>query len=227
MKLCETCNIVHDGIYGSGRFCSSKCARSFSTKDKRTEISKKVSLKLKNSGNSNVYIACKFCHNIFTVNWNKRYRIFCSKSCSSKAISDETRKLISVKMKGKNKGELNGMYGKSPKNTKSIKIVSLKHQDDTNVTVRSSYEKLFIEEIDKDLNIVSFLYEPKQFKTIYIDKKNSKRTYQPDFLVNYVDGTCKVIEIKNKWSSSLEETQIKKDAFQNAFDIDYEIIVYG
>ena len=41
--LCEKCNIEHDGSYGSGRFCSSKCARSFSTENKREQINKKVS----------------------------------------------------------------------------------------------------------------------------------------------------------------------------------------
>lgn len=40
---CELCNKEHDGSYGSGRFCSIKCARSFSTKAKRSEINKKVS----------------------------------------------------------------------------------------------------------------------------------------------------------------------------------------
>ena len=44
---CESCNIVHDGTYGSGRFCCSKCARSFSTKEKRKEINEKVSNTLK------------------------------------------------------------------------------------------------------------------------------------------------------------------------------------
>jgi len=44
---CEKCNNDHDGTYGSGRFCSSHCARSSSTKDKREEINKKVSDKLK------------------------------------------------------------------------------------------------------------------------------------------------------------------------------------
>ena len=45
--LCEYCNSNHFGNYGSGRFCSSKCARGYSTKNKRKEINKKVSLKLK------------------------------------------------------------------------------------------------------------------------------------------------------------------------------------
>lgn len=31
--ICENCKINHDGSYGSGRFCSSKCARGFSTKN--------------------------------------------------------------------------------------------------------------------------------------------------------------------------------------------------
>lgn len=44
---CELCGTEHDGKYGSGRFCSSKCARSFSSKESRAEINKKVSAKLK------------------------------------------------------------------------------------------------------------------------------------------------------------------------------------
>lgn len=43
MKICEYCNNEHLGGYGSGRFCSTKCARGFSTKEKRIEINEKVS----------------------------------------------------------------------------------------------------------------------------------------------------------------------------------------
>lgn len=45
--ICEACSSNHDGSYGSGRFCSSQCSRSFSTRGKRDEINKKVSSKLK------------------------------------------------------------------------------------------------------------------------------------------------------------------------------------
>ena len=45
--VCEKCKNDHNGSYGSGRFCSSKCARSFSTSEKRKEINKKVSNTLK------------------------------------------------------------------------------------------------------------------------------------------------------------------------------------
>lgn len=40
---CESCEKDHDGQYGSGRFCSSFCARAFSTQGKRTIINNKVS----------------------------------------------------------------------------------------------------------------------------------------------------------------------------------------
>lgn len=44
--FCEHCNKQMNTIYGSGRFCDKKCARSFSTKKKRQEINKKVSSKM-------------------------------------------------------------------------------------------------------------------------------------------------------------------------------------
>lgn len=44
---CENCNKDHNGSYGSGRFCTSKCARSFSTKHNREEINKKTSISMK------------------------------------------------------------------------------------------------------------------------------------------------------------------------------------
>lgn len=40
---CEKCGKEHDGSYGSGRFCSAHCARSFSTLNNRLEINQKVS----------------------------------------------------------------------------------------------------------------------------------------------------------------------------------------
>lgn len=45
--ICENCDKEHDGSYGSGRFCSAKCARGYSTKLKRAEINEKVSSSLK------------------------------------------------------------------------------------------------------------------------------------------------------------------------------------
>ena len=56
--ICENCGSNHDGSYGSGRFCCSKCARGFSTKANREEINRKVS---KTLGGRNYTPKEKFC----------------------------------------------------------------------------------------------------------------------------------------------------------------------
>ena len=78
MKICENCKKEHDGNYGSGRFCSCKCARGFSTKSKRKEINKKVSKKLKGKiykiYNNNCLNCNKLCKNKFCcINCYKEY----------------------------------------------------------------------------------------------------------------------------------------------------------
>ena len=45
--LCEGCGGSNDGSYGSGRFCSRRCACSFATKNCRKQINAAVSAKLK------------------------------------------------------------------------------------------------------------------------------------------------------------------------------------
>ena len=52
---CETCNKIHNGKDGSGRFCSQKCSRRFATLYKRQEINEKVSKKLKNKTTISVF----------------------------------------------------------------------------------------------------------------------------------------------------------------------------
>lgn len=55
---CENCDQEHDGSYGSGRFCSQKCARAFSTKKNRKEINQKVSNTFKAKANHRHCIKC-------------------------------------------------------------------------------------------------------------------------------------------------------------------------
>lgn len=60
MCICENCGKEHDGSYGSGRFCSCRCAKSFSTKLKRKEINERVSRTLK-AKHDFVQKYCKLC----------------------------------------------------------------------------------------------------------------------------------------------------------------------
>lgn len=79
---CELCNIEHNGDYGSGRFCSKKCACSFSTKENRGIINNKVSQKLRGKWNGTG----------FKPGFDPNRRIFSKEDRikSSKVVKDKT-----------------------------------------------------------------------------------------------------------------------------------------
>jgi len=116
---CENCNEKHDGSYGSGRFCTSKCARSFNAKTNRVETNKKVSFTLRskkltpwNKGVNSEIIICKNCKKEFYAYKN---RMFCSRSCSSSYNNnhgDFCRKagLKSAKIQSENRRSKNEIY---------------------------------------------------------------------------------------------------------------------
>lgn len=106
---CENCGKKHDGAYGSGRFCSAKCARGFSTKKKRKEINEKVSKKLtgkanprwrgksnpnynrdslqtkaKNDLQTKLTKSCLHCHADFEVSWKRRKQKTCNRLCANR-----------------------------------------------------------------------------------------------------------------------------------------------
>lgn len=94
MNICENCGNEHDGEYGSGRFCSTKCSRGFSTKAKRKEINKKVSIKLKGP-----------IYNCINCNKPINKSGYC-KICLCK--TDEYRQMMSLHTIGKNGGYRKG-----------------------------------------------------------------------------------------------------------------------
>ena len=54
MYICEKCNSNHNGEYGSGRFCSQKCSKSYSTSLNRISTNKKISKSIKGSGSEEI-----------------------------------------------------------------------------------------------------------------------------------------------------------------------------
>lgn len=87
MRKCENCQAEHTGEYKSGRFCSLKCSKSFSTKTKRNEINETVSVKLTGRGNPPVDKICKNCSSSFEVEWRKRKQLFCSTQCRNVSVA--------------------------------------------------------------------------------------------------------------------------------------------
>ncbi len=90
MKKCENCEEEHGGEYGSGRFCSNKCARGFSTKANRSLINEKVRIKLTGTGNPNITKICSVCTKSFTRIYARRYINYCSLSCAAKAFAQSS-----------------------------------------------------------------------------------------------------------------------------------------
>ena len=83
---CENCGKEHDGTYGSGRFCSEKCARGFSTKKDRSEISRRVSISL--GGDGSDASKCLYCG----AQLKRRKTKFCSNAHSVRYFQEQTWK---------------------------------------------------------------------------------------------------------------------------------------
>ena len=61
---------------------------------------------------------------------------------------------------------------------------------------RSSYEKYFMMLLEEDDNVLSFVSEPLGIR--YVDAEKNQRTYIPDILILYADGSTELVEIKPK-----------------------------
>lgn len=114
MKICENCEKEHDGTYGSGRFCSCKCSRGFSTKNKRKEINAKVSKTLKGKKPKLISI-CKNCNKEYVQ--TRKTQQFCCKGCAASYrninnvnISDIARKGGLKSVQSQNRRSKNEIY---------------------------------------------------------------------------------------------------------------------
>lgn len=190
--ICEKCNSNHTGNYGSGRFCSSKCARSFSTSKKRKEINKKISKRLSTEKKTITKI-CPVCNKSFTRNWNKRKQKTCSRSCGSKLSNNrpEVREKLS-KSRIKHLKE------------NDIKIHKLIFNfNEKKIKCDSKIEYACLDYFLKNFN-------PKDMKrcnehiTYFDVTSNKKRRYLPDFII-VTDDKEYIVECKSYVGHSLNE----------------------
>lgn len=94
MGVCETCGEAHDGAYGSGRFCSERCARSFSTRSSRSAINVKVSETLRTRARTRDAIPlrpedvryCPTCGAKFVREGRHPNRVYCSIRCRTGSV---------------------------------------------------------------------------------------------------------------------------------------------
>lgn len=189
MKTCENCGSEILTNYGSNRFCSSKCARGFSTKNKRGEINEKVSKKLKKY--DNIKLRCQNCKNEFIINHRKKNQIFCSKSCSIKYR--DTGKILSSETREKISNSIKELY----KNGKNVLGGVTKWYTYKNIKVQGTYElrTCVILDLLKDrCDIYDWDYTGDRIS--YKDINNKYRTYLLDFKVFNTSDSFYYLETK-------------------------------
>lgn len=113
--ICEFCKKEYDKKWGSGRFCSQKCASSFSS-SKQTEESRKIirEKNIKNAEekrqrkeelNNKIQRFCKNCGKEYYGSWSKWVQSdFCCKECARSYSTKAKRKETSEKVRNKLKG---------------------------------------------------------------------------------------------------------------------------
>ncbi len=162
---CENCDIEVFEKYGSGRFCSSKCARGFSTKSKRKEINEKVKTTFIKKI---IPKKCPICFGDFYSS-NKT----CSKKCGHilSSINQKNKKHKMVKDTSKMGGLRNG-GGKS----KQIPYTNwLNHKMSLNKEEIKVAKELDELKLNWNRNIKGFPYTT-------LDGKSKK--YYPDFIID-------------------------------------------
>ena len=202
MKACENCNTPHDGSYGSGRFCSSKCARGFSTKAKRVEINEKVRCKLLRNDYSDRI--CKTCNLLYTPKSKKQK--YCSHLCSPK------RTTLGMTWTVKDSSK---MGGPRPGGGRSIPI---EYISEIAGIMKLNKDEIEVAECLDSIKVNWQRNNSSGFS--YINLKGKSRKFYPDF---YLPEENLYIEFKG-WVTK-EMTHKMNDALsKNDFNL---LIVYG
>lgn len=98
--ICEFCGVEHDGNYGSGRFCSSSCARKYASTLNKDEKNKKIKeafdRKYKDYPRRNSNKFCLTCGKELNFRNKSGY---CNKCYSALPLSEERKKKQSDTMK--------------------------------------------------------------------------------------------------------------------------------
>ncbi len=189
---CENCGNEHDGSYGSGRFCSSKCARGFSTKAKRKEINEKVSKKLKKEKKKNF---CEVCGKEIS---SRRKYLRCNDH--KMPVSKETKEKLSTSRIEKIK---QGYLNKPCRVEVNYKGNIIKCDSKLEVAVLEYLRSLGEEHINRNFDHVDY------------DFNGETKKFLPDFITeNYLVEAKSIIgnSLNEKWHSYKEQVPLKKEA---------------
>lgn len=223
---CENCNNNHDSKFGSGRFCSQKCASSFSTKNKRKEINQRVSKTLKKD---EIILICPECTNEFINKSRKSNRKFCSKKCAN----IHSNKILNRKIKD-NPDWWSNIQKKSYTNGNNyVAGGTTKWYQYKNIKVQGTYELRTCKILDNWLkNNLIKNWEYTNDKIEYIGEDNKSHSYLLDFKVWNLDGSFYYIETKGyktekdelKWKAVREKGLNLKIWFLSDIEINEGVV---
>jgi predicted nucleic acid-binding Zn ribbon protein len=210
--FCENCGKECFKNYGSGRFCSKECAKGFSTKAKRKEINKKVSIRIKEKIENGEKIGwvtsgrlvkliekeCPVCFEKF-ISDEKFGNKTCSKKCA--AINGGKNNLG----KKHKMGDTSRMGGLRPGGGKSKQIPY------TNwLGYKMSLNKEEIE-VAKILDNRKIIWNRNKKGFPYITKEGNQRNYYPDFIINDVQYIEYKGWITDEMTHKMEDAKTKNN----------------
>mgnify|MGYP001378706026 CR=1 FL=1 len=205
--ICENCQKEHNGSYGSGRFCSKECARSFSTKNEQKTKKmiicnqcKKEFLIDKRARNDclcdeckNVELICYNCNKPFYINIKNANQKFCSRVCSSKYVAK------TFLQTDEHKEKLRKITKEKYKNGKQVFGGKTKWFQYKEIKVQGTYElrTCYILDKLKDLKLIkNWEYTNDRYE--YLGYDNNKHFYLLDFKVFNNDDSFYYIETKGR-----------------------------
>lgn len=207
--ICENCLTESEQKYGSGRFCSVKCARGFSTKEKRKEINQKVSQRFQDKPSTDIEKFCEFCKDSFSVPFGKRKQKTCSRKCGMQlTISDPKyiRNLSNKRIQKIEEGVTNGNSIRCEYTTKNSE----------KIRCDSKLEYACLMFFEENYHVKSIARSKAR---IEYDHENRTRIYLPDFQIETENCTfiveCKSTkagnDLREKWKLYIELSLIKRN----------------
>jgi predicted nucleic acid-binding Zn ribbon protein len=160
---CENCGNEHDGSYKTGRFCSEKCSKGFSTKEKRKEI---------NDGlrKPPVNLVCVVCNGTF------KYKNYRKKTCSEECkLKWNSINQTGIKHNIKDKSKMGG-FRKGGGKAKQIPYINW-------LGFKMSLNKEEIE-VAKILDEKKLNWNRNTKGFPYLTKEGKPRKFYPDFVIN-------------------------------------------
>lgn len=166
--FCENCNKEVVESFGSNRFCSKECARSFSTKEKRLEINKKVKDKLTLPLIEKI---CPICSQLYYTTTNKN-RKTCSKQCGNILTGQKTLGRKNIIKDSSRMGGLRAGGGRCKQYSYINHLGYIMSLNKDEILVAQEFDKLSL----------NWNRNSKGFPYTTIEGKNRK--YYPDFVIN-------------------------------------------